>query len=154
MKIIRYIYIVCFVFGITHNAVAQKRSDSKEIVGFGCGFAGVPSKAVKSMAKLLQEDSYSRLRKKLFKGNLAEQYLAVLFCEELQERNQIVLTKEEMEQIAEMYNSAKSIFICSGCTVLESRNIATLLKSKKADATLEFGSGARAWVARALDNAY
>ena len=150
MKRIRCICIVCVLFGVVHLVTAQKQYDSKEVVGFGCGFAGRPTKMVQKMSKRISAGAYDQIRKKLFSKSPSEQYIAVLVCEELKDQRQIVLTKEEIVQIRVLYGSTKKIGICSGCTLFQSESIATLLKSEKTDSVVDFGSLARIWVAQKL----
>jgi len=73
----------------------------------------------------------------LYSKNAAENFLAVVVCEKLNEKQKIKLSKKDLQKIAEHYESDKTVEVCGGCTFMGLVKLSVLLKNQDADKTRE-----------------
>jgi len=113
MKAVTILFILLL---LSFTSFSQQVSD-KNMVGFGCSYSGESSKSAKRVIKLLKHENYDALKKDLDKGNAANQFLAVIALEKLEEIGKIELSASEKERINKIKSSKKKISYCSGCTM-------------------------------------
>jgi len=94
----------------------QKVIDKNTLIGFACYYAGSKSNSVNKISEILKYENYKDLKAKLFEINPAEKYLATVACEKLEQKNLIILTEKESNQIKVNKFSKEKVTICSGCT--------------------------------------
>lgn len=123
--LVGFIFFFCSLSGYS-----QTQIDHEEMVGFGCGFAGVQSPSVKKVSKLLDKKKYNAIIQLLDSDNNAEQFLAVVVCEKLNELNIVNLSEELIEKISLVYNSKFVVPVCSGCMYWDRLTVGKMLESE------------------------
>lgn len=122
-------FTLLLLIGLSLDSNAQANFNFKEMVGFGCGFAGAQTDPVKDVSNLLRKERYRDIVKLLDSSNSAEKYLAVLACEKLIETGILASSAELQNKIYEAYNSSEMVSVCSGCTYWETLPMAVVLKN-------------------------
>lgn len=92
----------------------DKLTDLKILLG--CGFAGTTSSQFNSTHTLIYSKNYKALLKNLRSTDLFTQLLSAIAVEELNKRNQLVMTPKDIEIISKLKSSYKTYYCCSGCT--------------------------------------
>jgi hypothetical protein len=126
-KMKRIIITLIFLIGISVNGNSQSKINFNEMVGFGCGFAGIKSKPVQKVSKLIDKEKYDSIVQLLYSENNAEKFLAVIVCEKLIELNKLNSSKELNEKISIIYKSTDRVSVCSGCTYWDKLTLAKVL---------------------------
>jgi hypothetical protein len=124
-------------------AKGQDNVNVKQMVGFGCYYAGQPTKPVIKVTKMVEKKEYKEIASLLRTGNQAEKYLAVITLERLDSMGQYKLTDSELDLISNAKTSDKLVSVCSGCTYFDK----VPMKQMLADDNF-FGS--RNWLDRIL----
>ncbi|MGJ8594110.1 MAG: hypothetical protein ACSHXF_16285 [Aquaticitalea sp.] len=122
------IILTCFI-GMSFSGKAQMDVDHKEMIGFGCGFAGQESESVQKVSKLIERKYYDAIVKLLDSDNNAERFLAVIVSEKLTELNKLSLKEETKEKILKLYKSNALVSVCSGCTYWDKLSLTKMLQN-------------------------
>ncbi len=88
----------------------------KKGVGFGCGYSGKMTRPTKRMIKFFKRKKYKKIKEGLISSSKANQFLAVVFLEYLENEQKLKLTEKEKQFIKEIKQSKGIIYACSGCT--------------------------------------
>jgi hypothetical protein len=115
LHIMRAIVIIFFLTCLTDLASGQDNVNVKEMVGFGCYYAGQPLEAVIKLTNMLHEKKYNDISDLLKSGNGAEKYLAVISLEKLSNIGQYQLSQPEKDLIEKIRKSKQKVSVCSGC---------------------------------------
>jgi hypothetical protein len=103
----------------TRCVFGQDNVDKKKMVGFGCYFAGQPTKTVEEVTELLFKKKYKTISELLKSGHGGEKFLATVSLEKLAALGQYELSANEKEQIKKIKASGEKVSVCSGCTYFE-----------------------------------
>jgi hypothetical protein len=85
-------------------------------ISLGCSFGGTTSDNVKALGVLIMDSQYDLIKRLLKSKSPATQYLVVITCDILSEKNKISLTPKDIDLINKIRQSDKEIWVCSGCT--------------------------------------
>ena len=94
----------------------QDNVDKNKMVGFGCYFAGQPTKTVDEVTELLLKKKYKAVSDLLKTGHVGEKFLATVSLEKLAALGQYELSDNEKELIKRIKTSDDKVSVCSGCT--------------------------------------
>ena len=97
------------------------------MVGFGCYYAGQPTKPVIKVTKMLEDKQYKEVARLLNSGNQAEKYLAIISVEKLASLGQYELSEAEKTLIAKAKTSHERVSVCSGCTYFDKVSLKRML---------------------------
>ena len=109
--------------------------DYNNTVGFVCGGAGSSTPIVKKVYKKIDDKKYNEIISMLYSKNAAENFLAVVLCEKLSEKQKIKLTEKDLKKIVELYKSNKTVEVCGGCTFMGFVKLSVLLKNEDEEKT-------------------
>lgn len=109
---ISLLFTVSFVFG-------QDDLNRKKIIGFGCYFAGQPTRTVEEVTKLLLTKKYESVSTLLKSGHAGEKFLAIVALEKLAALGKYKLSDDDKELINRIKNSGDKVSVCSGCTYFD-----------------------------------
>jgi hypothetical protein len=102
-------------------------------LGFGCGFAGMPTRAVQLFTSLVLQGDYESIRCQLYSESPAYRFMAVKLCTYYAEKGRMLLTEEDRTAIRESFTSKEKITVCSGCDYRSSESLGRLLKGERQD---------------------
>lgn len=103
----------------TSLVFGQDNVDKKKMVGFGCYFAGQPTKTVDEVTGLLLKKKYKAISNLLKSGHGGEKFLATVSLEKLAAVGQYELSDNEKELIKKIKISGDKVSVCSGCTYFD-----------------------------------
>jgi hypothetical protein len=109
--------------------------DYNNTIGFVCGGSGSSTPIIHRVFKKMEQKKYNKIIAMLYSKNPAENFLAVVLCEKLNEKEKIKLKEKDLQKIAEHYNSEKTIEVCGGCTFMEFVKLSILLKNEDENKT-------------------
>ena len=109
--------------------------DYNNTVGFVCGGAGSSTPIVSRVYEKIDGKKYNEIVAMLYSKNAAENFLAVVVCEKLSEKQKIKLTEKDLKKVAEHYKSNKTVEVCGGCTFMGFVKLSVLLKNQDEDKT-------------------
>ena len=100
-----------------------------------CGGAGSSTPIVSRVYKKLDNKNYKEIIAMLYSKNAAENFLGVVLCEKLSEKNKIKLAEKDLQKIEEHYKSNKTVEVCGGCTFMGFVKLSVLLKNEDENKT-------------------
>ena len=100
----------------TSCVFGQDNVDKKKMVGFGCYYAGQPTKTVEKVTELLLKKKYKSISDLLKTGHGGEKFLATVSLEKLAALGRYELSDSEKELIKKIKASDDKVSVCSGCT--------------------------------------
>jgi hypothetical protein len=103
----------------TSLASGQDNVDKKKMVGFGCYYAGQPTKTVEKVTELILNKKYKAISDLLKSGHGGEKFLATVSLEKLAALGQYELSDIEKELIKTIKTSGDKVSVCSGCTYFD-----------------------------------
>ena len=124
----RHLTLLILLFGLLSFANSQPNVDVDEMLGFACFYGGTQSKSVKKVSILIDEKKYDSIIELLDSKNKAEQYLAVIVIEKLDELDEIQLKNKQKDKISKLYSSKKKVSVCSGCIYWDKLTLESILK--------------------------
>ena len=133
MKIKSKLIVISLLIGFVNFGIAQKEFLQEELVGFACFFSGMPSDPVLKITEKLHQEQYSVIAKMLSSENSAEQYMAVITLEKLDQLNMYNLTEIDKSEIKKIKQSTKLVSVCSGCTYMDTLELREMFTSKMQD---------------------
>jgi hypothetical protein len=105
---------------VTNSVVfGQDNVNRKKMIGFGCYYAGQPTKTVVEMTELLKDKKYKRISDLLTSGHEGEKFLATISLEKLSVLGQYELSDNEKKIIDKIKKSDDKVSVCSGCTYFD-----------------------------------
>jgi hypothetical protein len=107
----------------TSLVFGQDNVDKRKMVGFGCYFAGQPTKTVEGVTELLLKKKYKAISDLLKSGHVGEKFLATVSLEKLAALGQYELSDNERELIKKIKISGDKVSVCSGCTYFDKVSI-------------------------------
>ncbi len=125
-------YLLPLLFLALTIAQAQE-TDKYNKIGFTCCTPEKQSKPVGYVSRLILDRKLKPVMQLLFSDNPAENFLAVIACESMQEKGLVVLNKKKLKRIAELYRSKRTISVCSGCFFSGDVTISDLLNKKDSE---------------------
>lgn len=112
--------LIFILLTLTTSCVfGQDNVDKKKMVGFGCYYAGQPTKTVEEVTELLLKKKYKTISDLLKSGHGGEKFLATISLEKLAAFGQYELSDNEKELIKKIKTSGDKVSVCSGCTYFE-----------------------------------
>lgn len=121
------------------NTIVQRKTNSSEIIGFGCYSSGMKTPLVHKVSVYISKCNYSKIAKLLNSKSPAEKFLAVMSLEQLSELNEYVLTKTDKQLISNAYLSVELISVCSGCSYFDEIELKDLLIDTNKNEIIEEG---------------
>jgi hypothetical protein len=112
---------------MNYLANGQDNVNVRQMVGFGCYYAGQPTKPVIKVTKMLEKEEYDKIASLIRTGNVAEKYLAIIVVERLDSLGQYKLTDADKDLISKAKTSDKLVSVCSGCTYFDKVPIKSML---------------------------
>lgn len=109
--------------------------DYNNTVGFVCGGTGSSTPIVKRFNDKIDNKKYNDIISMLYSKKAAENFLAVVLCEKLSEKQKIKLTEKDLNKIAKHYKSNKTVEVCGGCTFMGFIKLSVLLKNQDDEKT-------------------
>lgn len=125
------------------STFGQDDVNSKELVGYGCGYGGEMSIPAQRVSKQLRAKEYEQISNLLVSKNPAEQYLSVIVLERLDSLNLYELSEAEKVSVGKIKKSYDQVSFCSGCTIWITRTVSELFSS-------EFLDIGNSWIDREL----
>ncbi len=105
----------------------DRKNWDKESLGFGCSFDGRPTKSVSKITKPFLNKDFDKIRATLNSELPADQFLAVILLEQLNNKKELELSNSEIERINEIKSSTEIIPVCAGCTYWMEHPLSELL---------------------------
>lgn len=142
----KFLILLILNIGLLDSIQAQRRNSSKIEtedfkVGFACYYSGTATKLVKKFENLIYKDDYNSIASYLNSDNSAERYLSVKIIERLIELEIYNISNVQSNYIAQSYNSAEVISVCSGCIYFDKiplKDILSLSDFTKFDMETEY----------------
>ena len=112
--------LIFILLTLTTSCVfGQDNVDKKRMIGFGCYYAGQPTKTVEEVTKLILKKKYKEISDLLKTGHEGEKFLATVSLEKLAALGQYELSDNEKGLIKTIKTSADKVSVCSGCTYFD-----------------------------------
>jgi hypothetical protein len=118
-----------FLFAFMPTQLLAQPEAGQGRVGFGCGFAPMPSEAVTRVTNLLEKNDFQAVAGLVQSDNNAERYLAVIAIERLSRLALYKPSASDLEWISKAKHSKAKVSICSGCFDMGKISLKQLLAS-------------------------
>jgi hypothetical protein len=115
----RQIFTFILLTLVTSSVLGQDNVNKKKMIGFGCYYAGQPTKTVVEITKLLEDKKYKRISDLLTSGHEGEKCLATISLEKLSALGHYELSDNEKKLIDKIKKSDDKVSVCSGCTYFD-----------------------------------
>jgi len=106
---------------------AQDNVEEKKMVGFGCYYAGQPTKLVIKVTEMLKDKKFKEVAELLSSETPAEKYLSVISLEKLVTIGKYELSETEKSLISKARSLHKLVSVCSGCTYFDKVSLKKML---------------------------
>lgn len=111
--------LIFILLTLATSCIFGQDIDKKKMVGFGCYYAGQPTKTVEEVTELLLKKEYKTISDLLKRGHGGEKFLATVSLEKLAALGQYELSEDEKELIKKIKTSSDKVSVCSGCTYFD-----------------------------------
>jgi hypothetical protein len=104
---------------LTINVLGQDNVNKRKMIGFGCYYAGQPTKTVIKVTGLLKDKKHKAISILLRTGHEGEKFLATVSLEKLSVLGQYELSDNEKKLIDKIKKSDDKVSVCSGCVYFD-----------------------------------